>query len=200
MADRSGLREQARDAALTSRAPAPVGSAFNLWLTRLLMGEVPAAEEEHALVLRVVQPALAGLMDGSVSTLAPIFAVAFATQSPHTTFIVGMAAAVGAGISMGFSEGLSDSGELTGRGHPFRRGLITGGATFVGGVLHTLPFLIQSYQIGLLVAMAVVGIELLAIAWIRNRFFGTPLGRSVLHVVVGGLLVFAAGVILGSEG
>ncbi|HEY3108463.1 MAG TPA: VIT family protein [Chloroflexota bacterium] len=200
MADGTSLRERARDAALTSRAPAPAGPTFNLWLTRLLMGEVLAAEEEHALVLRVVQPALAGLMDGSVSTLAPIFAVAFATRSPHTTFVVGMAAAVGAGISMGFSEGLSDSGELTGRGHPFRRGAITGGATFLGGVLHTLPFLVQSYQVALAVAMAVVAVELLAIAWIRNRFFGTPLGRSVLHVVVGGLLVFAAGVILGSEG
>jgi VIT1/CCC1 family predicted Fe2+/Mn2+ transporter len=170
------------------------------WTTKLLMGEVGEAEEEHAFVLRVVQPALAGLMDGSVSTLAPIFAVAFATQNPHTTFVVGIAAAVGAGISMAFSEGLSDSGELTGRGHPFRRGAITGGATFVGGVLHTLPFLIQHYQVALAVAMAVVAVELLVIAWIRNRFFGTPLGRSIMHVVVGGLLVFAAGVILGSEG
>ena len=164
------------------------------------MGEVSGDDAEHALVLRVVQPALAGLMDGSVSTLAPIFAVAFATQSPHTTFVVGLAAAVGAGISMGFSEGLSDSGELTGRGHPFRRGAITGGATFLGGVLHTLPFLVPSYHVALAVAMAVVAIELLAIAWIRNRFFGTPLGRSVLHVVVGGLLVFAAGALLGAQG
>ena len=200
MADGTGLREQARDAALTSRAPAPAGRTFTLWLTKLLMGEVPAAEEEHALVLRVVQPALAGLMDGSVSTLAPIFAVAFATKSPHTTFLVGMAAAVGAGISMGFSEGLSDSGELTGRGHPFRRGAITGGATFLGGVLHTLPFLAQHYQVALAVAMVVVAVELLVIAWIRSHFFGTPLGRSVLHVVVGGLLVVVAGILLGSEG
>jgi VIT1/CCC1 family predicted Fe2+/Mn2+ transporter len=200
MAEGTSRREQAQDAALTSRAPAPVGSTFNLWLTRLAMGEVPEAEEKHALVLRVIQPALAGLMDGSVSTLAPIFAVAFATQSTHTTFLVGMAAAVGAGISMGFSEGLSDSGELTGRGHPFRRGAITGGATFVGGVLHTLPFLVQHYQVALAVAMVVVAVELLAIAWIRNRFFGTPLGRSVLHVVVGGMLVVVAGVLLGAQG
>jgi VIT1/CCC1 family predicted Fe2+/Mn2+ transporter len=164
------------------------------------MGDVSREHEEHAFILRVIQPALAGLMDGSVSTLAPLFAVAFATQNPHTTFIVGMAAAVGAGISMGFSEGLSDSGELTGRGHPFRRGMITGGATFIGGVLHTLPFLIENYELGLFIAMAVVGIELLVIAWIRNRFFGTPLARSILHVVVGGLLVFGAGVLLGSEG
>src|SRR3989442_12669658 len=164
------------------------------------MGEVPAAEEEHALVLRVVQPALAGLMDGSVSTLAPIFAVAFAAQSPRTTFVVGMAAAVGAGISMGFSEGLSDSGELTGRGHPFRRGAITGGATFLGGVLHTLPFLVQHYQVALAVAMAVVAVELLAIASIPNPFFCTPLRRSGLHAGVGGLLVFPAGVILRGQG
>jgi VIT1/CCC1 family predicted Fe2+/Mn2+ transporter len=166
----------------------------------VLMGHVSDGDAQHALVLRVIQPALAGLMDGSVSTLAPIFAVAFATQSTHTTFLVGMAAAVGAGISMGFSEGLSDSGELTGRGRPLRRGAITGGATFVGGVLHTLPFLVQHYQVALAVAMVVVAVELLAIAWIRNRFFGTPLGRSVLHVVVGGMLVVVAGVLLGAQG
>ena len=165
-----------------------------------LLGDVAAEDAEHAFILRVVQPALAGLMDGSVSTLAPIFAVAFATHSPHTTFLVGMAAAVGAGISMGFSEGLSDTGELTGRGHPFRRGAITGAATFVGGVLHTLPFLIEHYQLSLTIAMIVVAIELIVIAWIRNRFFGTPMGRSAFQVIFGGLLVFAAGVLLGSEG
>jgi VIT1/CCC1 family predicted Fe2+/Mn2+ transporter len=168
--------------------------------TSWLLGEVSSEDAEHAFVLRVVQPALAGLMDGSVSTLAPIFAVAFATQSTHTTFVVGMAAAVGAGISMAFSEGLSDTGELTGRGHPFRRGAITGAATFLGGVLHTLPFLIQHFQVSLTIAMIVVGVELLVIAWVRNRFFGTPMGRSVFQVVFGGLLVFAAGVLLGSEG
>src|SRR5687768_6440798 len=119
-------------------APVRPPGRLEVWLMRLLMGEVLAAAEQHAFLLRVVQPALAGLMDGSVSTLAPLFATAFATQDPHTTFIVGMAAAVGAGISMGFSEGLSDTGELTGRGHPFRRGVITGAATFVGGVLHTV--------------------------------------------------------------
>jgi VIT1/CCC1 family predicted Fe2+/Mn2+ transporter len=170
------------------------------WAARLLLGEVPTSESEHALVLRVVQPALAGLMDGSVSTLAPLFATAFATQTSHTTFVVGLAAAVGAGISMAFSEGLSDSGELTGRGHPFRRGTITGVATFVGGVLHTLPFLIPNYHVSLAIAMLIVAIELLVIAWIRHHFFETPIGRSVVQVVVGGLLVFAAGVLLGSEG
>jgi VIT1/CCC1 family predicted Fe2+/Mn2+ transporter len=168
------------------------------WLRGALTGAVAEEHGEHAFLLRVIQPALAGLMDGSVSTLAPLFATAFATHNPHTTLVVGLAAAVGAGISMGFSEGLSDTGELTGRGHPFRRGAITGGATFVGGILHTLPFLSPDYRLALAVAIAVVGVELLTIAWIRNRFFGTPLGRSVLHVVVGGLLVFAAGVALGS--
>src|SRR5947209_198821 len=148
------------------------------WLT----GTVSDKDAEHAFVLRVVQPALAGLMDGSVSTLAPLFATAFATHSTHTTFIVGMAAAVGAGISMAFSEGLSDTGELTGRGHPFRRGAITGAATFVGGVLHTLPFLIQHFQVSLTIAMIVVGVELIAIAMIRNRFFGSPIGRSLVPV------------------
>jgi VIT1/CCC1 family predicted Fe2+/Mn2+ transporter len=176
----------------------PVRLTPTSWLRANLTGEVREEEGQHSLLLRVVQPALAGLMDGSVSTLAPLLATAFATQSPHTTFVVGMAAAVGAGISMGFSEGLSDSGELTGRGHPARRGAITGGATFVGGVLHTLPFLVQHYHVALAIAMAVVAVELLAIAWIRNRFFGTPLARSVLHVVVGGLLVVAAGIGLGS--
>src|SRR5579884_3076449 len=170
------------------------------WAARLLLGEVPTSESQHALVLRVVQPALAGLMDGSVSTLAPLFATAFATRTAHTTFLVGMAAAIGAGISMAFSEGLSDTGELTGRGHPFRRGAITGAATFLGGVLHTLPFLIQRFQVSLTIAMIVVGVELIVIAWIRNRFFGSPMGRSIVQVVVGGLLVFGAGVLLGSEG
>jgi erythrin-vacuolar iron transport family protein len=176
----------------------PVRVTAASWLRAHLTGEVRAAEGRHSLLLRVVQPALAGLMDGSVSTLAPLLATALATRSPHTTFVVGMAAALGAGISMGFSEGLSDSGEFTGRGHPARRGAITGGATFVGGVLHTLPFLVRDYHVALAVALAVVAVELLAIAWIRNRFFGTPLARSVLHVVVGGLLVVAAGVGLGS--
>ncbi|MBM4418536.1 MAG: VIT family protein [Chloroflexi bacterium] len=164
----------------------------------LLMGEVASEDEMHAFILRVVQPGLGGLMDGSVSTLAPLFATAIATQNPHTTFVVGVAAAVGAGISMGFSEGLSDSGELTGRGHPFRRGVITGVATFVGGILHTLPFLLERYDLGMTIAIAIVIVELWVIAWIRNRYFGTPMGRSVFHVVFGGALVFAAGVIFGS--
>ena len=150
-------------------------------------------------VLQVVQPGLAGLMDGSVSTLAPIFASAFATQKPHTAFLVGLAAAVGAGISMGFSEGLSDDGVLTGRGSPLKRGAITGGMTFVGGIFHTLPFLLANFHLALALASAVVGVELIVIAFIRYRFFASSFLRSVVQVVVGGGLVFAAGVVIGTS-
>jgi hypothetical protein len=147
------------------------------------------AQNDRNFLLRVVQPGLAGLMDGSVSTLAPIFATAFATHESHTVFLIGAAAAVGAGISMAFSEGLSDDGELTGRGNPIFRGLVTGGMTFVGGFLHT----------ALMWAYLVVGVELLAISWIRHRYFKSSLALSVLQVVVGGGLVFAAGVLIGSS-
>ena len=149
-------------------------------------------------LLQVVQPGLAGLMDGSVSTLAPIFATAFATKQPFTTFLVGMAAATGAGISMAFSEALSDDGVLTGRGNPILRGSITGLMTFLGGALHTLPFLIHSIHVALIVAYVVVAFELVIIAAIRHRFFGTKWAISILQVVGGGILVFAAGFIFGS--
>ena len=155
--------------------------------------------DEKNFVLRVVQPALSGLMDGSVSTLAPSFATAFATGKSHTVFLIGAAAAVGAGISMAFSEGLSDDGELTGRGKPVLRGLITGFMTFLGGFLHTLPFLIQNVHTALMWAYAVVGVELIAIAWIRFRFMKTSFALSVVQVIVGGGLVFAAGVLIGSS-
>jgi erythrin-vacuolar iron transport family protein len=149
-------------------------------------------------LLRVVQPGLAGLMDGSVSTLAPIFATAFATHNSTTTFLVGLASATGAGISMAFSEGLSDTGELTGRGSPAIRGGITGIMTFFGGSLHTLPFLISSIRIALLVAYFVVAFELVLIAAIRHRYFGTNWFISILQVVGGGALVFAAAFIFGN--
>ena len=149
-------------------------------------------------LLRVVQPGLAGLMDGSVSTLAPIFATAFATHNPFTTFLVGMASATGAGISMAFSEALSDNGELTGRGSPVVRGGITGIMTFFGGSLHTLPFLISSIQVALLVAYVVVAFELVLIAAIRHRYFGTNWVLSGLQVVGGGALVFVAALIFGN--
>ena len=149
-------------------------------------------------VLKVVQPALIGLMDGSVSTLAPVFAIAVATKDPRLAFLVGLAAAVGAAMSMGFSEGLSDDGSLTGRGGPMLRGGITGAATFVGGIMHTLPFLLPDVGLALYVAFAVVGIELLAISYIRYRYFAMSFVVSTVQVLVGGTLVFFAGVLIGS--
>lgn len=155
--------------------------------------------DQTSFVLRIVQPGLAGLMDGSVSTLAPIFATAFATHSSHTVFLVGAAAAVGAGISMAFSEGLSDDGSLTGRGDPVLRGAITGLMTLIGGFLHTLPFLIPNVTHALHLAYFVVGLELFAIAWIRQRYFQSRFAISLLQVVFGGALVFLAGVLIGSS-
>lgn len=155
--------------------------------------------DDKDFVLRIVQPGLAGLMDGSVSTLAPIFATAFATHNSHTVFLIGAASAVGAGISMAFSEGLSDDGELTGRGNPVFRGIVTGLMTFVGGFLHTLPFLISNVHTALTWAYVVVGIELIVIALIRHRYFKTSFALSCLQVIVGGGLVFAAGVLIGQS-
>jgi VIT1/CCC1 family predicted Fe2+/Mn2+ transporter len=155
--------------------------------------------DDKSFVLRIIQPGLAGLMDGSVSTLAPIFATAFATHKSHTVFLIGAAAAVGAGISMAFSEGLSDDGELTGRGNPVFRGLVTGCMTFLGGFFHTLPFLISNVQTALIYAYIVVGIELLIISWIRYKYFKSSFAISCLQVIVGGGLVFAAGVLIGSS-
>lgn len=161
-------------------------------------GAAAGDEASRRFLLRVVQPGLAGLMDGSVSTLAPIFATAFTTHNPWTTFLVGMAAATGAGISMAFSEALSDDGELTGRGSPVLRGLITGGMTFIGGSLHTLPFLVSQIHLALLVAYFVVAVELVVIAAIRHRFFGTSWWLSILQVVGGGALVFGAAWLFGN--
>jgi len=159
------------------------------------------AEEEtrrRMFVLQVVQPGLAGLMDGSVSTLAPLFAAAFATHDTWQTFLVGMAAAVGAGISMGFAEALSDDGELTGRGQPLLRGLITGLMTAIGGIGHALPYLIGEFRLATTLAVVVVLIELWAIAWIRAHYMDTPFLRAAFEVVVGGLIVFAAGILIGN--
>ncbi len=155
--------------------------------------------DDKDFVLRIIQPGLAGLMDGSVSTLAPIFATAFATHNSHTVFLIGAASAVGAGISMAFSEGLSDDGELTGRGNPIFRGIVTGLMTFLGGFLHTLPFLIGNVHTALTLAYAVVGVELVLIALIRHRYFKTSFALSCLQVIVGGGLVFAAGVLIGQS-
>jgi erythrin-vacuolar iron transport family protein len=155
--------------------------------------------DEKSFVLRIIQPGLAGLMDGSVSTLAPIFATAFATHSSRTVFLIGAASAVGAGISMAFSEGLSDSGELTGRGNPVFRGIVTGMMTFIGGFLHTLPFLIGNVHRALTLAYFVVGVELVVIALIRHKYFKTSFALSCLQVIVGGGLVFTAGILIGSS-
>ncbi|MGG7644693.1 iron exporter MbfA [Rhodovulum sp. YNF3179] len=191
--------------------------------TRKLLGDLAAAEaghqetavglaEEHLgaeaedeesrvakrqFVLTWVQPGLAGLMDGSVSTLAPIFATAFATQDTWTTFLVGLAASVGAGISMGFTEAASDDGELSGRGSPLKRGIASGVMTTVGGLGHALPYLIPDFWTATITAIVVVFIELWAIAWIQNRFMETPFLRATFQVVLGGALVFAAGVLIG---
>ena len=169
--------------------------------TQLLTPDAKAAEDEtrrRTFILQVVQPGLAGLMDGSVSTLAPLFAAAFATHGTWQTFLVGMAASVGAGISMGFAEALSDDGELTGRGHPWLRGAITGLMTTVGGIGHTLPYLIGDFTVATTLAIAVVLIELWVIAWIRARYMDTRFLRAAFEVVVGGLIVFGAGVLIGS--
>ena len=152
----------------------------------------------HNFLLRVVQPGLAGLMDGSVSTLAPIFATVFVTHVAFPAFLVGMASATGAGISMAFSEALSDDGQLTGRGSPVIRGTITGLMTFLGGALHTLPFFIPQVQTALYVAYIVVAVELILISAIRHRYFGTSWWLSIVQVVGSGILVFAAALIFGN--
>jgi len=192
--------------------------------TRALLGDLAAAEAGHSdkasgygahhldenaldsedktkrrqFILTWVQPGLAGLMDGSVSTLAPIFAVAFATQNTWTTFLVGLAASIGAGISMGFTEAASDDGELSGRGSPMKRGLAAGVMTTIGGLGHALPYLIADFYTATITAILVVFVELWAIAWIQNRYMETPMLRAAFQVVLGGALVLAAGVLIGS--
>jgi rubrerythrin len=154
--------------------------------------------ERRLFLLQIVQPGLAGLMDGSVSTLAPLFAAAFATRSTHDAFVVGLAASVGAGISMGFAEALSDDGSLTGRGHPWIRGLVCGLMTMAGGLGHTLPFLVGNFHAAVTLAVLVVVAELGAISYIRNKYMDTPVIAATLQVVVGGALVFLAGLLIGS--
>jgi len=184
------------------------------------LAEIEAGHEEHArrlttgipestrneeretarrnFVLQVIQPGLVGLMDGSVSTLAPVFAAAFATHSSWDTFLVGMAASVGAGISMGFAEALSDDGTLSGRGRPWIRGAVTGVMTTIGGIGHTLPYLIPDFRLATTLAIIVVLFELWAIAWVRARYMDTPFLRAALQIVVGGLLVFITGILIGN--
>jgi rubrerythrin len=161
-----------------------------------------ATEEETAkrlFMLQYIQPGLAGLMDGSVSTLAPLFAAAFATHNTWSTFLVGLAAAIGAGISMAFAEALSDDGSLTGRGAPVVRGAVTGSMTAIGGLGHALPYLIPNFTIATSLAFVVVAIELAVISWIRMRYMDTPFLHAAFQVVVGGVLVFVAGILIGSS-
>lgn len=156
--------------------------------------------KEHAFLLQRVQPAMIGLIDGSLSTLAPIFSVAIVTHKPHYAFIAGVATAIGAGISMAFSEGLSDTGELTGRGSPVMRGTITGVGTFIGGILHTLPFLIPHYEAAIISAIIVVALELVVLAWLRWRFFEVGFVRALASVSFAGVVIAVVSAALGSAG
>jgi erythrin-vacuolar iron transport family protein len=153
---------------------------------------------QQMFLLQRVQPAMTGLIDGSLSTLAPIFAVALATHKPHVAFYAGLATAIGAGVSMAFSEGLSDTGEFTGRGNPLVRGAITGIGTFVGGILHTLPFLIPHYRAAILIAVAVVAFELVMLAWLRWRYFEVSFARALGTVTLGGVIIAAVSAALGT--
>jgi len=156
--------------------------------------------DEHVFLLQRVQPAMIGLIDGSLSTLAPIFSVAIVTHKPHYAFIAGVATAIGAGISMAFSEGLSDTGELTGRGSPIVRGTITGVGTFIGGILHTLPFLIPHYEVALISAVVVVALELLILAWLRWRFFEVGFVKALATVTLAGVVIAVVSAALGAGG
>ena len=192
-----GVRQLLDDLAKAERSHEQRAEALE---AERLQPDVKGQEDEarrRLFVLQVVQPGLAGLMDGSVSTLAPVFAAAFATQQTRTAFVVGLAASLGAGISMGFAEALSDDGSLTGRGHPWARGSITGLMTALGGLGHTLPFLVGSFQIAMIAAVVVVIVELATITWIRHRYMDTPTFSAALQVGLGGALVFATGVLLG---
>jgi VIT1/CCC1 family predicted Fe2+/Mn2+ transporter len=156
-------------------------------------------DAKRDLILQRIQPGLEGLMDGSVSSLAPLFATALSTKNNHTTFLVGIAVAVGAGISMAFSEALSDDGKLSGRGNPISRGAICGLMTFVGAAGHTLPFLLAAYQAAMTVAIIVVIVELFVIAWVRHQYMETPLWKAVGQIVIGGIVVFIAGILIGKS-
>ena len=176
--------------------------AENLQHEYVKLREVEAQEEKahrRLFVLQIVQPGLAGLMDGSVSTLAPVFAAAFATHSSHAAFVVGLAASVGAGISMAFAEAASYDGSLTGRGKPLLRGFVCGLMTTAGGIGHTLPYLIPEFRTATAIAVVIVAIELLVISWIRMRYMDTPFLRAAFQVIIGGVLVFLVGIWIGSS-
>lgn len=194
----TGIRKLLGDLAAAERVHETI--AQRLEQEHLTPGARHAEEKarRNHFVLQIVQPGLLGLMDGSVSTLAPLFAAAFATHDTWQTFLVGLAASVGAGISMGFAEALSDDGELTGRGHPWLRGWITGMMTMIGGLGHTLPYMISDFKTATTVAIIVVALELWAIAWIRARYMDTRFLQAAFEVVVGGAIVFAAGILIGN--
>ena len=195
----AGIRQLLGDLAEEERKHAPLAEELESSRhPRAALAE-EAATKNRLFVLQVVQPGLAGLMDGSVSTLAPLFAAAFATGKTWPTFLVGMAASLGAGISMGFAEALSDDGSLTGRGRPWSRGFVCGLMTALGGLGHTMPYLITDYKTATGVAIAVVVVELLVISWVRHRFMDTPLTSAIFQVVVGGVLVFITGILIGSS-
>ena len=191
----TGIRQLLGDLAEEERIHAH--TAEKIGLSKL--SEDDQSQAKRLFVLQVVQPGLAGLMDGSVSTLAPLFCAAFATHSSKATFLVGLAASLGAGISMGFAEALSDDGSLTGRGHPWARGAVCGLMTTLGGLGHTLPYLIPNYKTATSIAVCVVLVELGVISWIRHRFMDSPWAAALFQVALGGLLVFLAGIVIGNS-
>ncbi|ODT79022.1 MAG: rubrerythrin family protein [Pelagibacterium sp. SCN 64-44] len=194
----AGIRKLLGDLAAQERKHADAADRIDAQVLGAEGRQAEGQEKHRQFLLTYVQPGLAGLMDGSVSTLAPVFAAAFATGDTHQTFLVGLAAAVGAGISMGFTEAASDDGKLTGRGSPLKRGFAAGIMTAVGGLGHALPYLIADFTLATGIAIFIVLIELWAIAFIQNRYMQTPFWRAVLQVVLGGSLVFAAGILIGN--
>ena len=191
----TGIRQLLGDLVEEERKHAHI--AEQITLTKL--SETESSRQKRMFLLQVVQPGLVGLMDGSISTLAPLFAAAFATHSSWDTFLVGLAASTGAGISMGFAEALSDDGSLTGRGHPWARGFVCGLMTMLGGIGHTLPFLILNIKTAVAIAVCVVLVELGAISWVRHKYMDTPWASALFQVGLGGALVFLAGILIGNS-
>jgi rubrerythrin len=194
----ASVRKLLGDLAETERQHYALAATLGERLLTPAAREAEDTSQRRLFVLQIVQPGLAGLMDGSVSTLAPLFAAAFATHNTHDAFVVGLAASIGAGISMGFAEALSDDGSLTGRGQPWIRGLVCGLMTAAGGLGHTLPYLVPDFHLATTLAVLVVIVELGAISYIRNRYMDTPLLSATVQVGLGGALVFLAGLLIGS--
>jgi rubrerythrin len=194
----ASIRKLLGDLAEVERRHYATAEALQQTITPVVQQKEEDAQR-RLFVLQIVQPGLAGLMDGSVSTLAPVFAAAFATKNSSDAFLVGLAASIGAGISMAFAEALSDDGSLTGRGKPVLRGSVTGLMTTAGGIGHTLPFLISDFRYAMIVAVAVVAVELAVIAFVRHRYMDTPILSATFQVVLGGILVFVTGILIGSS-